>query len=155
MSRIFSSTQISLRPPAGENIACYDSSLLGSESSLQATCCDREDASAQRAAPGRAKLLSTSLRRRRFRRKCCHSSVSQPCNFALTNRPCSHHFPPIRNFLRTKRCTNTFFNVLTLHWQNLSRIHRANLELWTETCHHFGFSRFEPKICSSPRLGIM
>ena len=74
-------------------------------------------------------------------------------NFALTNRPCSHHFPHFKNFLGPKRCTTTFFNVLTLHWQNLSRIHRADLELWTETCHHVGLFRFGPKFGSTPRLG--
>ena len=66
--------------------------LTRTNPSLQATCCHRGDASAQRAAPGRAKFLSTSLRRRRFRRKFCHSSAGQPCNF------CAHEptlVPPL------------------------------------------------------------
>ena len=83
------------------------------------------------------------------------SVLANHAKIALTNRPWSNHFPPIRNVLGAKRCTKTFFNVLTLRWQNLSQIHRADLELWTETCHHVGFFRFGPEMGSTPRLGTI
>ena len=47
--------------------------------SLQATCCHRGDASAQRAAPGRAELFGVALRRGRFRRNSCHLSIYVAC----------------------------------------------------------------------------
>ena len=57
--------------------------LLGRKSkpSLQATCCHRGDARAQRAAPGRADFLELALRRTPVRPTCCHFSICEPCNF--------------------------------------------------------------------------
>ena len=50
---------------------------------------------------------------------------------------------------------HNILHVSTPNWQNLSQIHRADLELLTETCHHVGFFRFDPKFRSTPRLGII
>ena len=57
--------------------------MLGrkAEPPLQATCCHKGDASAQRAAPGRAEILELALRRRHSRPKFWHFTICEPCKF--------------------------------------------------------------------------
>ena len=82
--------------------------LLGRKTypSLQATCCHRGDASAQRAAPGRAEFLQLALRRAPVRRKFRHFSVCEPIS-ALTNRPCRAQIRCQTNFPRHRAPTTT------------------------------------------------
>ena len=59
---------------------------------------------------------------------------------------------PDNFFWGTKPRTISFSKVLTRHWQNLSRIHRADPELWPKTCRAIIFFHFDKIVASTPRL---
>ena len=74
--------------------------MLETKPSLQATCCHRWDASAHRAAPGRAEFLELALRRAPVRPKFCHFTICESCKF------CAHELTLMPSY-RSKTCHET------------------------------------------------
>ena len=98
-SRIFRSPSWPLRRPGPREV------LLGRKSkpSLQATCCHRGGASAQRAAPGRAEFLELALRRAPVRPKFCHFIICESCKFCAHEPTLSYNNSVPNNFSKTPR----------------------------------------------------
>ena len=87
--------------------------LLGRKTypSLQAPCCHRRDASAQRAAPGRAEFLEVALRRPPVRRKFRHFSAHEPCIFCAHEPTLMHTNSMSNKFSQTPRANQNHHHI--------------------------------------------